>query len=102
MERYRDRGERPDCARRGQSLLSATRRGLRIPSGQRTVHSLHLEGGRGYYNVLVEGQGNQDAAWYYPAPFAAASEIKDYVAFWKEVQITGTNPGEAEILPPAR
>jgi uncharacterized protein (DUF427 family) len=30
---------------------------------------------------------NSDAAWYYPKPKEAASEIKDYVAFWKGVEI---------------
>ncbi|MFQ5740340.1 MAG: DUF427 domain-containing protein [Acidobacteriota bacterium] len=40
-----------------------------------------------YYDVVVEGQVNQDAAWYYPSPKEAAQHIKDYVAFWKGVRI---------------
>lgn len=40
-----------------------------------------------YYTVEIEGQDNADAAWYYPEPSAAAQEIKDYVAFWKGVQV---------------
>ncbi len=40
-----------------------------------------------YYSLSVDGKTNPDAAWYYPAPKPAASEIKDYVAFWKGVQI---------------
>ena len=31
---------------------------------------------------------NPDAVWYYPAPYEAAAEIKDRVAFWKGVQVT--------------
>ena len=31
---------------------------------------------------------NQNAAWYYPEPKQAASNIKGYVAFWKGVQVT--------------
>ncbi len=40
-----------------------------------------------YYHILVDGRTNKDAAWYYPAPKDQAHEIKDYVAFWKGVQI---------------
>ncbi len=35
-----------------------------------------------------KGEENPDAAWFYPNPKPAASQIKDYVAFWKGVQIT--------------
>ncbi len=40
-----------------------------------------------YYSVAVNGQVNQDAAWYYPQPKDAAKEIKDYIAFWHGVNI---------------
>jgi uncharacterized protein (DUF427 family) len=40
-----------------------------------------------YYDVVVEGQANPDAAWTYPAPSAAAQEIKDHVAFWRGVRV---------------
>jgi uncharacterized protein (DUF427 family) len=41
-----------------------------------------------YYTVEVNGQQNTDAAWYYPQPSRAASQIKDHVAFWRGVQVT--------------
>tara|TARA_R110002124_G_scaffold11165_1_gene53871 strand:+ start:321 stop:602 length:282 start_codon:yes stop_codon:yes gene_type:complete len=41
-----------------------------------------------YYDLVVNGNINNDAAWYYPAPSLAAQHIKDYVAFWKGVTIT--------------
>jgi len=41
-----------------------------------------------YYTLDVDGKQNRDAAWYYPEPKDAAKNIKDYVAFWKGVQIT--------------
>ena len=41
-----------------------------------------------YYTLKVNGKENTDAAWYYPAPKEAAANIKDYVAFWKGVQVT--------------
>ncbi len=40
-----------------------------------------------YYTVEVNGQRNQDAAWYYPEPKDAAKQIKDYVAFWHGVDV---------------
>ena len=40
-----------------------------------------------YYDVVVNGETNRDAAWYYPAPKEAAANIKDYVAFWHGVRV---------------
>ena len=40
-----------------------------------------------YYNVVVEGEVNKDAAWYYPEPKSAASNIKDHIAFWRGVKV---------------
>ncbi len=40
-----------------------------------------------YYDVTVDDETNSAAAWYYPEPKAAAEEIRDYVAFWKGVEI---------------
>ncbi|GAB3779552.1 DUF427 domain-containing protein [Spirosoma horti] len=40
-----------------------------------------------YYSLTVDGKTNTDAAWYYPEPKPAASEIKNRVAFWKGVQV---------------
>jgi uncharacterized protein (DUF427 family) len=41
-----------------------------------------------YYSIEVDGQINQDAAWYYPEPKDAAKNIKGYVAFWKGVKVS--------------
>ena len=40
-----------------------------------------------YYDVVVDGQVNANACWYYPEPKAAAAQIKGRVAFWKGVQV---------------
>ena len=40
-----------------------------------------------YYQIVVDGKVNQDAAWYYPDPKPAAGNIKNYVAFWKGVEV---------------
>ena len=45
------------------------------------------KGEANYYDVLVDGKVNKDAAWYYPAPKDAAKNIKGHVAFWKGVQV---------------
>ena len=41
-----------------------------------------------YYNVVVDGQTNPDAAWFYPSPKEAANNIASYVAFWKGVTVS--------------
>lgn len=45
------------------------------------------KGTASYYHVNVDGQTNRDAAWYYPTPKEAAADIRDYVAFWRGVEI---------------
>lgn len=45
------------------------------------------KGNASYYSIKVNNEINEDAAWYYPQPKEAASEIKDHVAFWRGVKI---------------
>jgi uncharacterized protein (DUF427 family) len=40
-----------------------------------------------YYDVLVDGQVNHDAAWFYPEPMEAAKSITGRIAFWKGVKV---------------
>jgi uncharacterized protein (DUF427 family) len=40
-----------------------------------------------YYDVVVKGESNKDAAWYYPVTKDAAKEIEGWVAFWRGVQV---------------
>lgn len=46
------------------------------------------KGEASYYTLNVNGQQNEDAAWYYPEPKEAASEIQNHIAFWKGVEIS--------------
>ncbi len=39
------------------------------------------KGQAGYYDLVVDGKVNKDAAWFYYKPSEAAMPIKDYVAF---------------------
>jgi uncharacterized protein (DUF427 family) len=45
------------------------------------------KGTASYYDVVVGGDVNKDAAWFYPEPKDAAAEIKDRVAFWRGVKV---------------
>lgn len=45
------------------------------------------KGDASYYSLEVDGQVNADAAWFYPDPKPAASEITERVAFWKGVEV---------------
>lgn len=46
------------------------------------------KGKASYFDVVVGGETNVGAAWYYPNPKPAAADIKDYVAFWKGVAVS--------------
>ncbi len=48
----------------------------------------YWKGTASYYNIAVDGQVNNDAAWYYPNPSDRANNIVNHVAFWKGVEIT--------------
>jgi len=45
------------------------------------------KGTANYYDVVVKGDVNQGAAWFYPEPKEAAKQILDHVAFWKGVEV---------------
>ncbi|MEM1367543.1 MAG: DUF427 domain-containing protein [Cyanobacteria bacterium P01_H01_bin.15] len=45
------------------------------------------KGRASYYSFEVNGQENKDAAWYYPDPKSAASQIKGRIAFWRGVKV---------------
>ena len=45
------------------------------------------KGTASYYDVVVDGQVNANAAWYYPQPKDAAKQIAGHVAFWRGVSV---------------
>ena len=45
------------------------------------------KGDASYYSIVVDDEKNENAAWYYSEPKAAAAEIKGHVAFWHGVEI---------------
>lgn len=40
-----------------------------------------------YYDVVVNGETNKDAAWYYPDTKPAADNVRGYIAFWRGVKV---------------
>ena len=54
----------------------------------KTTTTCPWKGKAHYYTLVVNGEQNPDAAWYYPKPKPAAKEIKDYIAFWRGVEVT--------------
>ncbi len=58
-------------------LLTASDRHTRCP----------WKGTASYYDVVVDGEVNRNAAWCYPEPTTAASHFKGHIAFWKGVRI---------------
>ena len=65
--------------------LSAVKREYFKESSQTSV--CPWKGTASYFTIEVNGQKNENAAWYYPAPKNAANNIKDHVAFWRGVTI---------------
>jgi len=45
------------------------------------------KGQASYYDIVVDGERNEDAAWYYSQPKEKAENIKDHIAFWKGVEV---------------
>jgi len=45
------------------------------------------KGTASYFDVVVDGKVNPDAAWFYPETKDAAKHVKGHVAFWKGVSV---------------
>ncbi len=45
------------------------------------------KGTASYYNVVVDGETNANAAWYYPTAKERAKNIEGHLAFWNGVQV---------------
>jgi uncharacterized protein (DUF427 family) len=67
--------------------VDSVERGYLRPSEHHTV--CPWKGTASYYHLEANGKRNENAAWYYPDPKAAASQIKDHIAFWKGVKVLG-------------
>ena len=64
---------------------TAVRDDLLAPSETHTVCG--WKGTASYYDVVVNGERNRDAAWYYQQPKDAARQIAGRIAFWRGVRV---------------
>jgi uncharacterized protein (DUF427 family) len=55
------------------------------PSQRHTICG--WKGTASYYDVVVDGAVNRQAAWFYPITKDAARHVEGYVAFWHGVTI---------------
>ena len=46
------------------------------------------KGTANYHHVVIDGVVHEDAAWYYADPNPEAANIKDRIAFWKDVKVS--------------
>ncbi len=56
------------------------------------------KGQASYYTIVANGKSNRDAAWFYASPKPEAAQIKDYIAFWRGVEVsvsTSESPANA-------
>jgi uncharacterized protein (DUF427 family) len=67
--------------------LDAVRSDLLRPSTTTSV--CPWKGTATYWSLEVDGRVNPDAVWTYREPKEAAAQIRDRVAFWKGVEVTG-------------
>ncbi len=65
--------------------VSAVRQEHLRPSSHTSV--CPWKGTASYYDVVVDGAENANAAWYYPSAKEKAKHIEGYVAFWKGVEV---------------
>ena len=56
------------------------------PSDTHTTCS--WKGVASYYDLVVDGNVNKDAVWFYPEPKEKAAQVKNRVAFWKGVTVS--------------
>jgi uncharacterized protein (DUF427 family) len=60
--------------------------GGRVKADSKPVQAL-WKGLASYYDVVVDGQINRDAAWSYEDPRPSAYHIKDMIGFWHGIEI---------------
>lgn len=49
------------------------------------------KGEANYFNIVVNGETNPDAAWIYKTPKERAAQIAGHVAFWRGVEVKELN-----------
>ncbi len=57
-----------------------------LESSDMTTHC-PWKGDASYYHLNIDGERNENAAWYYSEPKPAAAEITGRIAFWRGVKV---------------
>jgi len=52
------------------------------------------KGAASYHTLGVDGERNENAAWYYPRPSPLAKKIGGRIAFWHGVEVVDERKGE--------
>jgi len=65
--------------------LESVKAGVLEPSSHTSM--CPWKGTANYYTVMVNGERNPNAAWYYAEPKPAASQIKGRIAFWRGINV---------------
>lgn len=60
-----------------------------VTTESQTTSVCPWKGTASYLTLSVDGEKNEDAAWFYPEPKDAAKEITGHVAFGEGVEVTG-------------
>ena len=53
-----------------------------------TKYQCPWKGQASYHNIVVDGEENKDAAWYYPEPSEMAEQIKNHIAFGNGIEVS--------------
>ncbi len=57
----------------------------------------HWKGIAKYFDVTVDGLTNSGGAWYYQEPYPQAAVIKDHIAFWNGIEMSGAPEGDGLV-----
>jgi uncharacterized protein (DUF427 family) len=77
--------------------LSAVDKQYLSASGGTRPTYCHWKGVAEYYDIKIDGETNFGAAWFYREPYPQAAIIKDHVAFWRGVEVTGAPAGSGLV-----
>jgi uncharacterized protein (DUF427 family) len=66
-----------------------------VESGKHSV--CPWKGVASYCTVVVDGEENRDAAWYYQRPSPLAGKIRGRVAFWRGVKVVADDRDAGDV-----
>jgi uncharacterized protein (DUF427 family) len=77
--------------------LSAVAPGCLAADEETRASYCHWKGIATYFSVTAGGETNAGAAWQYEEPYAQAAVIRDRIAFWNGVEVTGAPEGSGLV-----